>query len=73
MKKKPKLKPKGISTLELASELGCSVNQLYKLRDQGLFVQGKHWWIINPHAARPTYRWNLKRCLKAIGGSGDEV
>lgn len=68
-KRKPK--PKGVSTMELAEKLGCSVDLLYKLRDQGTLKQGTHWWIINPWAARKTYRWNLQRCLKAIGGSAD--
>ncbi|NJN59396.1 MAG: DNA-binding protein [Leptolyngbyaceae cyanobacterium SL_5_9] len=43
-------------------KLGISAKHLWKLRDEQLLKQGKHWKnIARPQAARPTYRWHLKR------------
>ncbi len=55
-------------TTRRASELlGVSIKHLWKLRDEGLLKQGKHWRnIARPMAARPTYRWNVKACEKQL-------
>ena len=55
-----------ISTSVLADERGCSIDLIYKLRDEGLLKKNEHWRILNPTAARPTYRWHLKRCQKLL-------
>ena len=36
-----------------------------------LFRQNYHWRSINPLAARPSYRWHLKRCEQLME-AGDE-
>lgn len=56
----------GISTTALAEALGISIDTLYRLREQGIFQQGrgKHYWATNPIASRPTYRWNKEKCLR---------
>ncbi len=56
----------GVSTTALAEALGISIDTLYRLREQGIFQQGRHlhYWATNPIASRPTYRWNQAKCLK---------
>lgn len=54
-----------VSTSAAAQELGCSTDFLLKKRVE-LFQKGFHWRRLNPHAARPTYRWHLKRCEKIM-------
>lgn len=69
MKHKPKkFKQSGVSTREMAALLGCSVKTLLKLREEKMFSQGrsKHYWIVNPHAARVSYRWNQEKCLSLM-------
>lgn len=55
-----------VSTSELAKILDCSIDLIYKLRDEGLFIKNKHWRILNPTAARVTYRWHLTKCQDTI-------
>lgn len=56
-----------VTTAKLCEALGISNKHVWKLRDEGLLKQGQHWRnIARPQAARPTYRWHLKRCEKAI-------
>lgn len=59
---------RGVSTTQLAEELSCSVDMVYKLMKDGVFKPGRkgHYWTINPNAARPTYRWQLDRCLATL-------
>ncbi|GAB4465595.1 MAG: hypothetical protein OHK0037_20520 [Elainellaceae cyanobacterium] len=56
-----------VTTAALCKALGFGVKHLWRLRDEGLLKQGQHWRnIARPQAARPTYRWHLKRCEEAI-------
>lgn len=67
-RKAKKFKQSGVSTQQMAASLGCSVKTLLKLREGKMFSQGrsKHYWIVNPHAARVTYRWNQEKCLSLL-------
>jgi len=49
-----------VSTSIAAESLGTTREFLLKNR-YVLFQNGIHWRSINPIAARPTYRWNLKK------------
>jgi hypothetical protein len=56
-----------VSTSKICERLAITDSQLYALRDSGLFKQAIHWRDISrPTAMRPTYRWHLARCEKAI-------
>lgn len=63
-----KRKQAGVSTGELAAALACSVDQIYRFRELGVFKRGRklHYWAVNPLATRPTYRWNKELCIKAL-------
>lgn len=56
-----------VATGIMCEALGISDKHLWRLRDEGLLKEGTHWRnIARPQAARPTYRWHLKRCEKAL-------
>lgn len=56
-----KLSSEWVTTAVATEHLGCSDKHLWKLRDE-LMKMGRHYRnIARPHAARPTYRWHLKR------------
>lgn len=56
-----------VTTQAIAALIGCSKDHIHDLRDRGLFKRGTHWLdISHPGAIRPTYRWNLKNCQKAL-------
>lgn len=56
-----------ITTTQLCEALGVSSDHISRLRNEGLLKQGEHWRnIARPQAARPTYRWHLKRCESAL-------
>jgi len=57
------MKSRGVSTTELAKELGISTDTIYRLRDSGA-IANKNCWVINPTSRRKTYRWNLIGCRK---------
>ena len=63
-------KTQWVSTSIAAERLGVSKQFLLKYRGD-LFKQRKHWKNINPHAFRPTYRWHVANCEKAM--DGDEL
>lgn len=51
----------------VCEKLGISFKHLTRLREEGLLKQGKHYRNIGrPQAARPTYRYHLKRCESAL-------
>ena len=54
-----------VTTAQLAEEIGCGRYFLLRNRE-ALFKQGTHWRILNPHSARPTYRWNRTKVLKIL-------
>lgn len=57
-----------LTTAEAAAELNISTKHLLKLRAEGIFKIGKHWRDVRgKYAARPTYRWHLENCEKALG------
>lgn len=56
-----------VTTEVAARALGCSRDHLCSLRDEGFLKNGKHWRnIARPGAARPTYRWHIKRIETAL-------
>ena len=56
-----------VPTREVCQQLGFSIKHLWRLRDEGLLKANLHWRNISrPQAARPTYRWQLKRCEEAL-------
>lgn len=56
-----------VTTAIACEKLGISIKHIWRLRDEGLLKQGQHWRnIARPQAARPTYRWHLKRCEEAL-------
>lgn len=56
-----------VTTRELLQKVCISERHLWRLRNEGLLKQGKHWRnIARPQAARPTYRWHLKHCEQAL-------
>ena len=56
-----------VTTQAIAALLNCSPDHLCNLRKDGFLKQGTHWLDISrPGAARPTYRWHLKNCSKAL-------
>lgn len=56
-----------VPTREVCEQLSFSVKHLWRLRDEGLFKENIHWRNVSrPQAARPTYRWHLKRCEEAL-------
>ena len=66
-KKSPKSTSQWVPTREIAALLGCSVDHLFNLRSDDFLKQGTHWLDISrPGAARPTYRWHLRNCSKAL-------
>ena len=56
-----------VTTQAIAALLNCTTDHLCNLRKAGFLKQGVHWLDISrPGAARPTYRWHLKNCSKAL-------
>jgi len=55
-----------VSTSQAAKHLG--VSNAFLLRNRLVLFEPKvHWRSINPHAARPSYRWNLENLEKMMG------
>lgn len=52
---------KWLSTTKAAEELNVTSKYLREKRLE-LFTAAYHYRLINPTAARPTYKWHLKRC-----------
>lgn len=56
-----------VATGVVCTRLGISAKHLWRLRDEGLLKPNQHWKnIARPNAARPTYRWHLRRCENAL-------
>ncbi|MBD2465760.1 DNA-binding protein [Oscillatoria sp. FACHB-1407] len=56
-----------VTTGVICQQLGISDKHLWRLRDEKLLRKNHHWKnIARPQAARPTYRWHLKRCEQAL-------
>lgn len=55
-----------VDTVTLAEELGVRPKFIRDRLKDLVFKQGIHYRNINPTAWRPTYRWNLKRCLEKM-------
>jgi len=56
-----------VKGLDLCEAMSISAKHLARLRVDGLLKEGKHWRnIARPKAARPTYRYHLKRCEQAL-------
>jgi hypothetical protein len=56
----------------ICQALNISPKHLWRLRDEGLLKQGRHWRnIARPQAARPTYRWHLSRCEQILSQSAE--
>lgn len=67
MARPPKDNPTWVSAKAIREALGISNDHLARLRQEGLFKEGKHWRSVGrPQAARPTYRYHLKRCELAF-------
>lgn len=60
-----------VSTSEAAEQLGFSARHLMRLKECRFLVQRIHWKNINPYAARPTYRWNVKAINRALEAKVD--
>lgn len=50
-----------LSTTKAAQKLGVTAKYLREKRLE-LFRPGYHYWLVNPTAARPTYKWHFERC-----------
>jgi hypothetical protein len=62
-----KTSPAWVPGTVVCEALGISADHLARLRTDGLLKEGTHWRnIARPRAARPTYRWHLKRCEQAL-------
>lgn len=63
-----KRKQAGVSTADLAAALACSIDQIYRFKELGIFKRGRklHYWSVNPIACRPTYRWNKELCIQTL-------
>jgi len=62
-----KLSREWVTTAAAAGALGISRDHLCALRDEGFLKNGTHWRNISrPGAARPTYRWHIKRIELAL-------
>jgi hypothetical protein len=55
-----------VGTRQLCEAIGCSRDHIATLRKWKVLKHKKHWKNINPSAARPTYRYHLKRCMAAL-------
>jgi hypothetical protein len=56
-----------VKGLDLCEAMSFSAKHLARLRVDGLLKEGKHWRnIARPKAARPTYRYHLKRCERTL-------
>ncbi|WP_073074757.1 hypothetical protein [Phormidesmis priestleyi] len=56
-----------VPTGVVCKALGFGDEPLWKLRREGLLKENIYWRnIARPQAARPTYRWHLKRCEQAL-------
>jgi hypothetical protein len=65
--KKKKTLTDWVTTSAICQRLGITDSQLYALRDDGLFKQKTHWRDVSrPTAMRPTYRWHLENCERAL-------
>lgn len=67
-----------VTTTALAQELGCAPKHIRNTLKDDVFRQGYkrgEYYVINPHAWRPTYRWHLGRCIKRLDevAGGDRV
>jgi predicted ArsR family transcriptional regulator len=61
-----------VSSGVVCSKLGIRFKHLTRLREEGLFKPKTHWInIARPRAVRPTYRYHLTRCQKALESSVD--
>lgn len=65
-----KRKPEWVTTTEAAKSLGCSAKYLRSQRGK-LFKRGRHYRSLNPHAWRPTYRWNITALREVMEASDD--
>lgn len=60
-----------LSTKAAARKLGIDSQQLRK-KLKPLFTQGVHYYVVNPTAWRPTYRWHYQRCLEKLNEIGQQ-
>jgi hypothetical protein len=51
---------------DLAKELDCDIQTIDRLRKRKVFKQRTHYKVLNPKAARLTYRYHLSRCIAAL-------
>lgn len=70
--------PRKLSSEWVASSVACqvlgfSIKHLTRLREDGTLKQGTHWRNISPTAARPTYRYHLKRCEAVLEGKAEPI
>ena len=54
-----------ISTRKTAEEIGDH-NEFLLDNRLTLFKAGKHYRLVNPAAARPTFKWQPERCAKVL-------
>ena len=55
-----------VSSTVVCQALGFSRDHLARLRENGTLKPKHHWRNIAPTAHRPTYRYHLKQCQKAL-------
>lgn len=55
-----------VSTKTMAQSLGCCNDHLYRQVRNGNLSKGEHYFILNPSAFRPTYRWNLQAVKRSL-------
>lgn len=57
-----------VTTKEMAQELGCCIDMLYRHIKNGILEPKKHFYILNPHAHRKTYKWHLNNVYRCLIG-----
>ncbi len=55
-----------VGTRKLCEVIGCHRHHIDTLKKWKVLQPKKHWKNISPSAARPTYRYHLKRCIAAL-------
>ncbi len=56
-----------INTNSIADRLGISKKTIYRMKNAGVLVKGRHWIRSNPGAPKSPMVWHYQRCEIALG------